>query len=266
MPKRARACTHTEVPADVSKPTKDQSVFDEPHFLNVPQSPDPSEERAARVRPDNEDQLAEHSVWDEPALSPELAPAGAPSGLSYQSWLEHKWATASSARAWAFTLLAAALGGPFAVLAVLLRAPDTSFMLVAVTLLGPLAEEIAKVALPLYAVEARPFWFLSPLQIMMAGLLSAFCFSAIENVLYLRVYVPNPERELVIWRWTVCVVLHVGCTLVASLGLMRVWRQVFFTKQRPNLRLGAPFLVAAVVIHGLYNAGTLFAAELDYRF
>jgi RsiW-degrading membrane proteinase PrsW (M82 family) len=152
------------------------------------------------------------------------------------------------------------------VLAVLLRPPDTFLAILAITVLGPLAEEIAKVALPLYAVEKRPFWFIVPVQIVVASVGSALCFAAIENVLYLKVYVPSPTPGLVIWRWTICVVLHTSCSLIASLGLVRVWHDVHETKQRPDLRRAVPFLIAAVVVHGVYNAGAVLAEAVNYQF
>ena len=55
-------------------------------------------------------------------------------------------------------------------------------------------------------------------------------------------------------RWTVCVGLHMGCALVAGLGLMRIWRDVWARRARSRLPLAMPYLFAAVAVHGVYNA------------
>ena len=54
--------------------------------------------------------------------------------------------------------------------------------------------------------------------------------------------------------WTVCVVLHCGCSLIAGLGLMRVWRMTMATRNRPDLNLGTAYLIVAIVAHRTYNA------------
>jgi hypothetical protein len=54
--------------------------------------------------------------------------------------------------------------------------------------------------------------------------------------------------------------MHVGCSLIAGLGVMRTWREAWKRMERPSMALGYPYLVVAVAIHGTYNA---FALALE---
>ena len=121
-------------------------------------------------------------------------------------------------------------------------------------LFAPLVEEIMKNAGALWVVETHPHWFRSRLQIGICVVASGAAFALVENLLYLHVYVPNPSGDLILWRWTVCVLLHMTCALVAGFGTMRIWRNTVENAVRPQLALGAPAMIAAMTIHGLYNA------------
>ncbi len=131
---------------------------------------------------------------------------------------------------------------------------------------GPVAEEIMKVALAAIIVERRPYWFHSPAAIRLAVLASAMGFAVIENLLYLNVYIPNPTPTLVAWRWVVCTALHLGCTSVASEGVVRAWsasRQQF---RRPDMAVLAPRIGLAAAIHGGYNLVVITLEMSGYHF
>jgi len=242
------------------KRRSDPSVLGEPHLRAGPHVPDPSEARAARVldkaraSADAEDQRVEHTVWDEPGLSPELAGQAPPAQLTYSRWLEKRRGEVSGARSWGVTLALALAAGPWAVLGAFYGSGQTAFSLIVIVLIGPTVEEVMKTAAAMYVIERRPFLFKSPVQIAVCVVAGALVFATLENLLYLNVYVPQPPVWLVRWRWSVCVALHVGCTLVAGLGLMRIWRDTWERRARPRLVLGFPYLVTAIVIHGTYNA------------
>ena len=57
-----------------------------------------------------------------------------------------------------------------------------------------------------------------------------------------------------------------GCSFVAGLGLMRIWSQPIEQHTRPQLSAGAPLMVAAIVIHGAYNAFALLLEILGMPF
>jgi hypothetical protein len=255
----------------MNSPSHDPSVNEEPQRRHGSFTPDPSEEVAARVlkqatqRESTADRV-DHSVWDEPAL------AGTPpqDELTYERWLVTGRAQTSAARSWTITSLASAAAGPLAILGTMatgLAGGDVSAIgLAALSVVTPVTEELMKVALALWVVEKRPFLFRSSPQIALCALAGGLIFAAVENVLYLKVYVPDPSSALVWWRWTVCVALHTGCSLIAGMGLIRVWSHTMKLRVRPQLALGVPHLVTAMVIHGVYNSLALLLAELHFQF
>jgi RsiW-degrading membrane proteinase PrsW (M82 family) len=124
----------------------------------------------------------------------------------------------------------------------------------AIVLVGPIMEEVMKAAAAGWAVETRPYWFTSAPAVIICCAAAGLSFSLIENLLYLNVYIADPEPWIAWWRWTVCTALHTGCSTIAGLGLARVWRRTITTGTRPDLSAGTPWLIAAIVLHGLYNA------------
>ena len=142
----------------------------------------------------------------------------------------------------------------------------SAFQLLTVMLFGPVAEEVMKAAVPLYIVEKRPYLFRSRLQMVLCAVGSGLAFAVIENLMYLRVYVSEPSALLIQWRWTVCVVLHVGCTVIYSMGLMRVWGDTWTRRARPRIELAAPYAFTAMVVHGGYNALVVVLSLAEFTF
>jgi len=247
----------------VSEPSIDPSIENEPHLQRRHFEADPSEQaarrnlRAERTDRNTLDERVEHGVWDEPGLSRELS-GGAPAwGITYRDWLARRRGETSRSETWAVTIAVAALAGPWAVLGVFLSRVAGVNVYVGglyAILLAPVIEETMKVAGTLYIVEKKPYFFRSAAQIILCALAGGFAFACIENVLYLVVYIRNPGAGIILWRLTVCTAVHVGCSTVAGLGLVRVWRRIWERRERPDLTLGFPYMVTAVVIHGVYNA------------
>jgi len=128
---------------------------------------------------------------------------------------------------------------------------------------GPLIEEIGKVLLPLMVMEKNPANFSSRTQLILCAVIGGLVFSAMENLLYLNVYIQDPPPELIRWRWTVCVFLHSGCSLLAGLGVSKSWKESVNKMQPPKIETAAPLMITAVVLHGCYNFLSLF---LNTRF
>jgi RsiW-degrading membrane proteinase PrsW (M82 family) len=257
----------------VSNPSRDPSVFDEPHQRGDHFEPDPGDMPAARARRQgaseprlSPEQRAEQGVWDEPGRSPELSGSVPANGATYRRWLLQGRARTGMVRSWAVTLLVVLAAGPWAVLGALMGTGQSLFQVVVMVVLAPVAEETMKIAAATYIIEKRPFLFVSPWQIALCGLAGGLVFAAIENLLYLEIYVSAASEQLAYWRWTVCVGLHMGCSLVASLGLVRVWRQVWQDGARPRLTTGFPCLLTAVIIHGAYNAFAVLMSASGVKF
>ncbi len=182
----------------------------------------------------------------------------------YQKWLTDRMRKTSERRTWLVALLLPLLGGPFAVVGAFLDTTTSGLagmtMLLPVVVFGPTVEEILKIGLAAVIVETRPYLFKRVEQLQVAAIGSAAVFAIIENLLYLLVYISNPSPLLVIWRWTICVALHVGCTWVATQGLVFVWQRTMTELRPPKITAGGRWLLIAIVIHGAYN---FFAMFLD---
>lgn len=260
-------------------PPNDPSVFAEPHMRPAPPPPLPGQ--ALPYASPNTPAPSDHdpgqdigcepiysaplaqpadietTVWDEPTLSPELAGALPAGQLTYDRWLAERRANWSWIQSWLATLGLALSAGPFAIVGAFWGAGQSVFSIVMLTVFGPMVEELMKVGSATVVVEKWPFVFRSGGQIMLCALCGGLAFAAIENLLYLQVYVPNPSPRLVLWRWTVCVALHVFCSTIAGLGVRRVWLDCMSRQARPRMSLATPPLIAAVIIHGVYNSAAL---------
>jgi len=254
----------------MGKPPENPSVFDEPHVRGNSIRPDPTEHTAARsgarsAAAEENDAVA-HSVWDEPGLSAELAVKPDGDGRTYAEWLRKRRAGMTAGKSWLITLAIALAAGPWAVLGALGASRRTGVGLLAMLVFGPVIEEIMKTAAAYYVVEVRPYLFRSAGQIAVCVLAGALAFAAIENLLYIHVCLDDPSPGLIRWRWTVCVGLHMGCSCIAGMGLIRVWRDGLRRCARPRLTLAFPFMAAAMAVHGVYNAVALGLQLIDFQF
>lgn len=223
----------------MSDPASDPSVWLEPHLSPGDADP-PADER-------------DESVWDEPAVSRSLTGEPPPNAPSYAARLEAALAARRQGTSWWVTAAVALGAGPWAVVGALLAPAEAGGTLSLVVLFGPLAEEVMKVAAATIVVERRPWLFASARQIVFACASGGLVFAALENALYLLVYIPEPTPGLILWRWTACVALHMGCSAIAGRGVARVWEEVWRRRARPDLAWSWRWLIAAVTIHGAYN-------------
>ena len=162
---------------------------------------------------------------------------------------------------WLVLMFALATGGVLSVLGSLFGQvlAGTGAGLVALAVTGPLYEEIMKALVVLMLIELRPYVFRNAWAIWAATLGSAATFATLENLLYLNVYIPDPSTGIILWRWTACSALHVGCTAIATVGLVRMWRNSITHLRPPAVSDAYPFLVAAIIVHGAYNAAVVLA-------
>jgi hypothetical protein len=214
-------------------PNHEASIEFEPHFqgggLNErPSGPEQRDLLGSSAHDHSAPDAVEHTVWDEPAI---LAgqPGSAPEGhLNYARWLESQITETSWAKSLWITWGLILCAGPWAVLGVFINGmaqADVSFAgVLAVVVFGPVTEEITKVAATLWVVEKRPFWFKTMAPILGCAAAGGILFATIENLLYLRVYIPKASAALAQWRWKICTTMHVVCSFVGGLGLARIWR------------------------------------------
>ncbi len=254
----------------MTHPPDDRSVFREPHLRGGPYRSDPSEASAdetLREATPSDSERVEQTVWDEPGISDTLTGGRPSDALTYARWLDKGRSETSLPKSWLITMGLALVAGPWAIVGALFGGGGgTVSHIIAIIVVAPVIEETMKIAAVLYVVERRPFLLRSAAQIGICTLVSGLTFACIENLLYLRAFLNDPSPALTYWRWTVCVGLHVGCSSIAGFGLMRIWRDIWNRRARPRLQLGFPYVVTAVVIHGVYNAFAVALHLSQFRF
>jgi len=197
----------------------------------------------------------EPNHWEATGEEPALRWTGRTDLPTFGSIYRERLSNTTESSRWIAAGLAAVVAGPFAILGALLGAGGTAsfaFLLVAIAF-GPLAEEVLKASGALYLAEQRPWlvpagWVL-PLVTLVAGLV----FASIENLVYLNIYISDPTQEIIRWRWIAGPLLHGTTSFIAGLGVRRMWIITNREHHVPRMRHAAPYLIAAVVVHGLYN-------------
>jgi hypothetical protein len=203
------------------------------------------------------------SVWDEPTTAPQLAGTPDARAITYASWLAERSAQTTELKSWGIVLLVALAAGPWAVLGAFVGSfgvTSSFFGILAAVFIAPVVEEITKVAIAQTVLETRPYLFKRFSQLLIVGIAGGLSFATIENLIYLNVYIADPTPGIILWRWTVCVALHVSCSLVASIGLAIAWRDGMRNRRRPKISDAMVWIFIAMVMHGVYNA---FAMSLD---
>lgn len=174
---------------------------------------------------------------------------------SFGRWLADKRAATSPSRCWAATALAMLACTPLGVMGAILSAPPGFLWTAALAL--PVFAEILKVAAASWLLEAKPHLLRDRPQliILLAG--SALGFAAVNNLFYQAMFPAAATPAIFAWRWVVCLSLHVGCTMVAARGLIRVWTYTNRELRPPRLSQATPELVLAIILHGCYNAAVV---------
>ena len=155
------------------------------------------------------------------------------------------------------SILSGVAGGLFAVPAVFLSGIGSWFGFILLVFVGPFAEETLKQSGAVFQLEKMPGSLRHGWQFFLSGMLGGAVFSVIENLIYQNVYLshlsPETLADVMAFRWTICMALHVLCTVVSSFGLRRVWRDSL-AKERPcRISEAFPWFALATCIHGLYN-------------
>jgi RsiW-degrading membrane proteinase PrsW (M82 family) len=235
--------------------TAPDNYFDihaEPSGFNGRFEPDPTEQKVGPID-GHQDEIStiRDSVLNEPAFTGTLQQS------ELGQWIAQKKAACTIPGNMAVTLAAALVAGPFAVMGAFMAGQQTLFRILYLILFAPVVEELLKQSGMIYLLEKKPYRIFSTGQFVMAAVISAAVFAAFENLLYIYFYT-NPQTmesfaDYCWFRWTVCTMLHVVCAVVASLGLVRVWKKQLTDGRAADLAVGFKWFVAAMAIHALYN-------------
>ena len=232
------------------------SVEDEPALTGRPSAGAFTREVAPEEGRD-EVELLRDSVTNEPHGD---AAAGR---VVFAEWIEAKRRSCTLGGNLSVTVLAAIMGGPFAVVGALMSGQSGWWGVLYLCLMGPIAEELLKQSGMVMLLERRPWRLFSAWQFPFAAGVSALIFATVVNLLYQHVYlsyVPNAGTVMV-FRWTWCTGLHLVCSVVASLGLVRVYRRVRDEDVPADLSMAFPWFVVAIAVHAAWNLGAFLLFE-----
>lgn len=215
-------------------------------------------EKVLNEQQDNRDPIESirDSVGNEPAIT------GCDGEFLLGNWIEEKRKECSKMGSLGVSFLAGLAGGPFAILGALITTRNNWYGVLYMVLIGPVIEELLKQSGMIYLLEKKPYRVFSSWQFVLSALISAAIFSVIENLLYIHVYtrpdqLVNPQM-FAQFRWTICTAVHLGCSLIASLGMIRVWKKQLVDGKTVDLSTARHFFIIAIFIHGAYNLMVIF--------
>ena len=73
-------------------------------------------------------------------------------------------------------------------------------------------------------------------------------------------YIEDPTPEIVRWRWIFGPLVHGIGSLLAGVGVARMWRALDVDARRPDFAMAVPWIIGGVTVHGGYN---LFVTWLE---
>lgn len=229
-------------------------IFDEPHMRAGPLSPAAPEPPLGRsISSDPLEELAHHSVWDEPGAATALTGPPPSDAVSYGTWLERTTREARPWQAWLLGGAAVACSAPLALFGALSMPPirPPLITMFSVVFVAPLVVECLKVGALAMALERRPN-LLGPTSLMVASVTSGAVFGLVQGAVYGALFsAPG--------AWSVlALAVHMLCGGLTGAGLVAVWRRAHEERTRPKLQHAASWLAASVAVHVLLRLASMF--------
>ncbi len=235
-----------------------RSTDGEPALGGAPPSRDPAERTAEPGEGRREGELLRDDVGEEPALR---GAGPAREGAAWRAHVERRRAGCSPAASLALGAALALAAGPVALLGTFVAVAADPTVVASAVLVGPVIEEWMKQFAMVLLIERLPWRVLGAWQIPATAAFAGLGFAALENLLYLRVYLvhlpPEELAEVAAYRWTGCVALHVVCALIGSAGVVRAWRARSEGGGTFDLDPAFRWLAVAAALHGLHNLAAL---------
>ena len=251
-----------------------ESVFDEPWMrpppLNTAAQPPPDSHavpdqydtapRSARETGPGDVETVLHSAHSEPER------AGTARATQLNELMAEKRKSISPLAIVGVPLLTALLAGPVSIIGTLLSGNQGYGGMIYPVLVGPVVEEMMKLAAILYLVEKKPWFIYRGSHIVPLACISALLFGVIENLVYQYVYLGKMQAghraDVMQFRWTVTVLLHTSTTLVGALGIRRAWMQTVARGKLFDSQIAEPAIAAAICIHSFYNIAAILVHRL----
>lgn len=159
--------------------------------------------------------------------------------------------------------LVAVLGGFFGILAA--GHENSGYGLyIAAFIVAPIVEEAVKPCGVYWLLGRRPFALGSQQYTAFLAAIAGLTFGIIESLVYVGLYYLEYEEldhVFVVWRFTVCLILHTTCSFIVGWGINE--KLVAWVRgEVPFLQGNRKFFFTAMVIHSCYN---IFAWILDTK-
>ena len=158
----------------------------------------------------------------------------------------------------------ALLGGLFSIIgAFCTELTSGGFLVVFVG--APIIEECLKPC-GVYLLQAKwPKALRSQSYTALLTALSGLTFALVENVVYLKVYIPDADLRLIIWRYTIGLTMHTVASFIFGFGI----NQKLIAGVKGEIKFlstGKRFFFSAMILHSLYNIlVTVFATQLGFE-
>lgn len=247
-------------------PSHDSDIRNEPHLrhrLNEPvldpaiDAPLGFDSQARQFSTHSEEDI-DHSVWDEPSLVPDVAAAVPKSALTYGNWLSQRRESWTEFNAWTLTLGVVVLSFPMAILAAIINWTTGNVLMVTdvfvACIAGPMLQEICKIAIPLWIVEKRPYFFTTWFQFFIFALTTATVFSAVSNF-FIGLVFQEITMSVFIFQWVGVLGLNLVTAAISSYGLETIWRNSINNERPPKLDDGYPYFATAIGLHIAFAVG-----------
>jgi RsiW-degrading membrane proteinase PrsW (M82 family) len=126
---------------------------------------------------------------------------------------------------------------------------------------APIIEEILKPAGVYFLLAKWPDVVRNRFYTAFLASLGGLAFAIVENIIYFTVYIHDPSRQLIIWRYTVCLGLHIVCSFIFGLGINQKL-MASIKGETKLLSYGKRFFITAMIIHSGYNIFAVFAESI----
>lgn len=242
----------------VTRDSRDHSIGAEPWMLNVPSTSDAKDMPGALEganfggRLPDRDELAEHSIWDEPGTSSQLAGGHPVDRTTWFSEYQRRVRETSGSKTWLVTLLAAFLSGPVAFGGVWLSGGLSDHWAID-SLMSPAIEELLKVAITLWIVERKPWLLKHPIQIWLCGLAAGLWYGGVEFLFgrWVAHALQLPTSALLLD--ILALLVQVACSLCAVTGCVAIHHTMLEEQRPPRVEVATTWISTAVLIHSLFN-------------
>jgi hypothetical protein len=242
----------------VTRDSRDHSISAEPWMLNVPSTSDAKDMPGALEganfggqRPDR-DEWAEHSIWDEPGTSSQLAGGHAVDRTTWFGEYQRRVRETSGSKTWLVTLIAAFFSGPVALGGVWLSGGLSDHWAVD-SLMSPAIQELLKVAITLWIVERRPWLLEHPIQIWLCGLAAGLWYGGVEFLFARWVANALPLPTPALFLDILALLVQVACSLCAVTGCVAIRHTMLEEQRPPRVEVATAWISTAVLIHSLFN-------------